>query len=57
MAAWFYRALAAVSRITGLWLFALVSGGIAAGYLLFGHRRRAEGIRFYRALFPDRFWR
>lgn len=54
MEAWFYRVLAAVSRRTGLWFFALVSGGIAAGYLAVSRHRRAVGERFYRALFPGK---
>ncbi|MBI9083718.1 MAG: lysophospholipid acyltransferase family protein [Desulfobacterales bacterium] len=50
----FYSILTTATRIFGLWLFALVAKGIAAGYYLFFPRRVAVGIRFYRALFPGR---
>jgi len=50
----FYRILTLLTRFSGLWLFTLVSGGIAAGYFFFSPKRVAVGIAFYRALFPRR---
>lgn len=54
MEALFYKALVFFSRRLGPWFFALVSGGIAAGYFLCCPDRVAVGARFYRALFPGR---
>ena len=50
----FYTLLAKATDILGLWFFALVSRGIAAGYYLFCPGRVGVGMRFYRALFPER---
>jgi len=54
MTARFYAILSAVSGWLGDWFFALISRGIAAGYFLFAPRRRAAGLDFYAALFPER---
>jgi predicted LPLAT superfamily acyltransferase len=50
----FYTILAALSKIFGPWLFAIVSRGIAVGYFLFFPKRSAASARFYRVLFPQR---
>jgi predicted LPLAT superfamily acyltransferase len=50
----FYRLLILLTRCFGPWFFSLVAGGIATGYFLLFPRRVAVGVRFYRALFPDR---
>lgn len=54
MTARFYAILSVVSGWLGDWFFALISRGIAAGYFLFAHRRRAASLDFYAALFPER---
>ena len=54
MKAGFYKALVTLSRLTGPWLFSLVSSGIAAGYFLFCPGRVSVGLHFYAALFPRR---
>lgn len=50
----FYHFLILLSRFLGDWFFALVAGGIAAGYYILFPKRVATGVRFYRALFPER---
>jgi predicted LPLAT superfamily acyltransferase len=50
----FYRCLIFITRIFGTWVFDLVAQGIAAGYFCFAPRRVRVGVRFYRALFPQR---
>ena len=50
----FYRGLVFLTRILGTWVFGLVAQGIAAGYFCFAPRRVRVGVRFYRALFPQR---
>jgi lauroyl/myristoyl acyltransferase len=50
----FYRALAQLSRVAGLWIVRVVAAVIAAGYFLFLPRRTGHSVRFYRALFPAR---
>lgn len=54
MKAFFYRFLSLLTRIFGLWFFSLISGGVAVGYFLLFPSRVAVGMRFYRALFPER---
>lgn len=53
MNGFWYRLLVRVARLTGSWLFVIVSRIIAAGYFLLS-RRAGEGRRFYAALYPDR---
>lgn len=50
----FYTGLTFLSNILGPWVFVLISRGVAAGYFLFFPARVRVGVRFYRALFPDR---
>ena len=50
----FYRILALLTRLLGLWFFGLISGGIAAGYYILFPKRVAVGMRFYRTLFPEK---
>jgi predicted LPLAT superfamily acyltransferase len=50
----FYGILIFLSKIFGDWVFIILSRGVGAGFFLFSHRKRATGVRFYRALFPDR---
>ncbi|MBC2712183.1 MAG: lysophospholipid acyltransferase family protein [Desulfosarcina sp.] len=50
----FYRILTRLTRVSGLWFFSLISGGIAVGYFLLFPKRVAVGIRFYQALFPEK---
>jgi lauroyl/myristoyl acyltransferase len=50
----FYRILIRLSRVFGLWLIKIVATFVAAGYFLFLPRRTWHGVRFYRALFPQR---
>jgi len=52
MKARFYQSLVTLSRLSGPWLFSLVSWGIAAGYFLFCPGRVRIGLDFYAALFP-----
>ncbi len=54
MKALFYRILSLLTRLLGLWFFSLIAGGIAAGYFILFPRRVAVGMRFYRALFPEK---
>ena len=54
MKARFYQSLVTLSRLSGPWLFSLVSWGIAAGYFLFCPGRVRVGLNFYAALFPRR---
>ena len=48
----FYGWLARLSRHLGLWVFSLISRGIAAGYFVFFPGRVKIGLDFYRVLFP-----
>ncbi len=50
----FYRILVRLTRVFGVWFFALIAGGIAVGYYILFPRRVAVGIRFYGRLFPQR---
>lgn len=50
----FYRVLAQLSRMVGLWVVRAVAAVIATGYFLFLPRRLGHSVRFYRALFPTR---
>jgi len=50
----FYRSLIFLTRVFGTWVFGLAAQAIAAGYFCFAPRRVAVGVRFYRALFPQR---
>ncbi|MFA6412992.1 MAG: lysophospholipid acyltransferase family protein [Syntrophales bacterium] len=54
MKAAFYRFLVALSQRIGLWVFRTGAWGIASGYFLFFPGRVAVGVRFYRALYPER---
>ena len=56
MSVLFYRALAQLSRVLGLWIVKVVAAVIATGYFLFLPRRLGHSVRFYRALFPTRSW-
>ncbi|HEX7501157.1 MAG TPA: lysophospholipid acyltransferase family protein [Polyangia bacterium] len=49
-----YRAMAWVTRVSGLWLLRGMASVVAAGYFLFLPRRLAHSVRFYRAVFPER---
>lgn len=50
----FYRILSLLTRWFGLWFFSLIAGGVAAGYFILFPKRVAVGMRFYRALFPQK---
>ena len=50
----FYRALIALARRFGNWIFLLFAWHVATGYFLFFPRRVAVSVRFYRRLFPGR---
>ena len=50
----FYRILTGLTQCLGLWFFSLIAGGIATGYFLLFPRGVGVGMRFYRALFPER---
>jgi len=50
----FYRCLTLAANILGPWFFVLLARGVAAGYFLLFPARVTIGVRFYRALFPDR---
>lgn len=50
----FYGSLTWLSRHLGLWVFSLISRGIAAGYFLLFPGRVKIGLDFYRSLFPRR---
>lgn len=54
MQRFFYRCLSLVADLVGPWFFVLLSRGVAAGYFLLFPPRVAIGVRFYRALFPER---
>jgi lauroyl/myristoyl acyltransferase len=49
-----YRALAAMSRLFGLWIVSGVAFFVATGYFVFVPRRVGHSVRAYRALFPER---
>lgn len=48
----FYRVLARLSRVMGLWVVRAMGALVAAGYFLFLPARRNNSVEFYRALFP-----
>ena len=50
----FYRAMAQISRVCGLWVLRSMGAVVAAGYFLFLPRRLGHSVRFYRGLFPER---
>ena len=50
----FYLGLTRVADLVGPWFFVLLARGVAAGYFLLFPPRVAIGVRFYRALFPER---
>jgi predicted LPLAT superfamily acyltransferase len=54
MKAFFYRVLCLLTPLLGMWFFSLMSGGIAVGYFVLFPKRVAVGMRFYRALYPER---
>jgi predicted LPLAT superfamily acyltransferase len=54
MKQYFYRFLTAVSNILGPWVFVLLSRGVAVGYFILFPARVKVGVRFYRALFPEK---
>lgn len=49
-----YRLLTILSVRMGLWVFRFAAWWITAGFFLFSPARVAVGLRFYRALFPER---
>jgi len=50
----FYKFLTLFARIFGTWFFKVFSRFVSAGYFLLFPSRVAIGVRFYRALFPER---
>lgn len=54
MSALFYRFITLFSVFFGRWFFMLFSRFVSTGYFLFFPKRVAVGLRFYRALFPER---
>lgn len=54
MQQWFYQFIIRLSSRWGDWVFVLLARGIALGYFVLFPRRVAIGVRFYRALYPDR---
>jgi lauroyl/myristoyl acyltransferase len=50
----FYQFLTFFTRILGTWFFKVFSRFVSTGYFLFFPGRVAIGMRFYRALFPER---
>ena len=50
----FYKFLTLFTRIFGTWFFKVFSRFVSAGYFLLFPSRVAIGVRFYRALFPER---
>jgi lauroyl/myristoyl acyltransferase len=50
----FYKFLTLFTRIFGTWFFKLFARFVSTGYFLFFPSRVAIGVRFYRALFPER---
>ena len=50
----FYRALIALSKRMGLWLFRFMAWFVASGYFFLFPGRVAVSLRFYKALFPSR---
>jgi predicted LPLAT superfamily acyltransferase len=51
-----YRALTYLTGVFGPWVFRAVSWWIATGFFLLFPGRVAVGVRFYRALLPERPW-
>ncbi len=52
----FYKTLIFVSKTLGLWVFSLFAWIVSTGYFFLFPRRVGVGIRFYKALFPDKGW-
>jgi len=52
----FYKALILASKRLGLWVFVLFAWIVSTGYFFLFPRRVGVGIRFYKALFPDKGW-
>ncbi|MBW1868224.1 MAG: lysophospholipid acyltransferase family protein [Deltaproteobacteria bacterium] len=52
----FYKTLIFVSKTLGLWVFSLFAWIVSTGYFFLFPRRVGAGIRFYKALFPDKGW-
>lgn len=50
----FYKIMIRLSRMLGLWVFAVFAWVVATGYYLFFPFRVRNSVRFYRILFPDR---
>lgn len=50
----FYIFITIFSKIFGTWVFKVFSRFVSTGYFLFFPARVAIGVRFYRALFPER---
>ena len=53
----FYKALILASKKLGLWVFALFAWIVSTGYFFLFPRRVGVGVRFYKALFPNKGWR
>jgi predicted LPLAT superfamily acyltransferase len=54
MSALFYRFITLFSRYFGRWFFMLFSRFVSTAYFVLFPRRVAVGLRFYRALFPEK---
>lgn len=50
----FYKFLILFTRLLGTWFFKVFSRFVSTGYFIFFPARVAIGVRFYRALFPER---
>jgi len=50
----FYQFLTFFTRFLGSWFFKVFSRFVSTGYFIFFPQRVALGVRFYRALFPER---
>lgn len=50
----FYKFLTLFTRLLGTWFFKVFSRFVSTGYFIFFPARVAIGVRFYRALFPER---
>ena len=52
----FYKALIFASKALGHWVFVLFAWIVSTGYFFLFPRRVGIGVRFYKALFPDKGW-
>jgi lauroyl/myristoyl acyltransferase len=48
-----YRAMARLTRVSGLWVLRIMAAVVATGYFLLLPRRLGHSVRFYRAVFPE----